>query len=202
MRTIDSIEQQICRAILANDVLTLQQLIEQGADINTRYRAAERLTPLIQAINLQRIEIIEMLLLAGANVHQSQYEITMPLWIATDLGNLDIVKLLLNAGANPNRGDVTSAPLHVAIAKDAPDIVEALIQAHADPNRICALGYTPLMTAAAKGNLVLCKRLVQAGATIDIHDEYGDTALTIAKALGHQDIVNFLRSSTSNPPQM
>lgn len=196
MRTIDSIEHQICRAILANDVLTLQQLIEQGADINTHYREAERLTPLIQAINLQKIEIVEMLLLAGADVHQSQYEITMPLWIATGLGSLGIVKLLLKAGANPNLGDVTSAPLHLAITKNNPDIVEALIQAHADLNRTCALGYTPLMTAASKGNLMICKRLVKAGANIDIHDDYGDTALTISESLDHQDIVNFLQSNT------
>ncbi|QUY43233.1 ankyrin repeat domain-containing protein [Acaryochloris marina] len=196
MKTIDSIEQKICRAILANNVLALQQLIEQGADVNIHYRAAERLTPLIQAINLQRVEIVDMLLLAGADVHQSQYEITMPLWIATDVGNLDIVKLLLNSGANPNYGDVTSAPLHLAIAKDTPDIVEALIQAHADLNRTCALGYTPLMTAVSKGNLMICKRLVKTGAIIDIHDDYGDTALTISESLDHQDIVNFLQSNT------
>lgn len=196
MRTLDSLEQQICRVILANDVLALQQLIEQGADVNIHYRAAEGLTPLIQAINLQRVSIVDMLLLARADVHQSQYEITMPLWVATNVGNLDMVKLLLNAGANPNRGDVTSAPLHLAIAKDIPDIVEALIQAQADLNRTCALGYTPLMTAASKGNLMLCKRLVKAGATIDSHDDYGDTALTIAESLDHQDIVNFLQSNT------
>ena len=90
MRTLDSLEQQICRVILANDVLALQQLIEQGADVNIHYRAAEGLTPLIQAINLQRVSIVDMLLLARADVHQSQYEITMPLWVATNVGNLDI----------------------------------------------------------------------------------------------------------------
>ena len=51
---------------------------------------------------------------------------------------------------------------------------------------------TPLMLAAAKGNLTKVKELLSLGADPNIQDKLGMTALSRAKNLGHSNIIKYL----------
>ena len=51
---------------------------------------------------------------------------------------------------------------------------------------------TPLMLAAAKGNLTKVKELLSLGADPNIQDNFGMTALSRAKNLGHNNIIEYL----------
>jgi len=110
-------------------------LIDAGYDVNQQsWNFAEGLTPLIQAINLGRVEVVEILLAAGADVYLCQYGEDTPLGLATSLNNLDIVKLLLEAGANPNFGGAVDSPLDRAATMESVALVKTLIEAGANIN--------------------------------------------------------------------
>jgi len=58
-------------------------------------------------------------------------------------------------------------------------------------------GNTPLMLAAAKGNINDVVRLLELGATPSIDDGHGMTARNRAKNLGHREIVSILDKATA-----
>ena len=185
-------------AILSQDLSKIQELIDRGYDVNEQHwNIAEGLTPLIQAINLGRVEVVRILLEVGADVHLSQYAEDTPLGLATSLNNLDIVKLLLKAGANPNNGGVGGDPLERAVEMGSVDLVKTLIEAGANIYRQSEGSRTLLMIAAADGHIEIVKILIKAGAVINFADEDGETALDKARFNGHQEVLNYLLQVTS-----
>lgn len=56
-------------------------------------------------------------------------------------------------------------------------------------------GWTPLYIAAWKGERIMVRMLLKAGATVNAKDHEGDTALSVANKAGHHDIVEVLRSA-------
>tara|TARA_R110002096_G_scaffold89149_2_gene203164 strand:+ start:375 stop:965 length:591 start_codon:yes stop_codon:yes gene_type:complete len=61
-------------------------------------------------------------------------------------------------------------------------------------NRLDGNDNTPLMLAAAKGNLEEVMKLISFGADPHIKDDFSMTALSRAKNLGHKHIVDYLES--------
>ncbi len=192
MNVIDEELTNIFEAILNNDLSRISELIARGVNINQQYFQTG-LTPLVQAINLCQIKIIQVLLEAGADVHLSQYIQTTPLGLATSLGNIEIIQLLLQAGANPNSGGIDDPPLHRAIQMERIDIIEILIKAGANLNQRNASNFTPLMEAANNGKFEMVKFLVETGKVyINAKDEDGETALDKARYWGYEEIINYL----------
>lgn len=74
-----------------------------------------------------------------------------------------------------------------------------LLKGGSDPNTTTADGVSPLMYAADKGNMYLCKILIQYGAEIDMQPSDGTSALHAATKANHTEIIQFLSEEGADP---
>ena len=121
---------------------------------------------------------------------------TVLVWAANN-GHLDIARLLIAKGVDANARDCdgrgNSALLCAVWSMDVP-MVKLLIKNGADPN-VGNSNWTPLMTAAwtmgserrgqgRKDFVAILKLLLAAGAMVNTRDKVGQTALSLAAAVG------------------
>lgn len=181
----------IFQATIDNDLARVRAIIKSGININQKHPQIQ-LTPLIQAINLRRIEIIKILLEAGADPNLCQDVYATPLELATSIGNIEVIELSLRAGANPNLCGIGSSALKRAIDIERIDIIKILIDAGADLNHKNA----SLIYAANNGKFEIVKFLVDTEVVyINAKNSDGETALDKAKYWGYQEIFDYLSPS-------
>ena len=157
------------------DLEKVRHLLSKGVDPNcvSTSRGTRGLTPLINAVNSENMDLVKILLEGGAdpniafNRNTSQ---ASPLCLATWYSNTKIVKLLLHAGADPNKANCEGwAPLHWAAFGSGTynwtEIVEMLLGAGANPDKADNLhGRTPLDLARRDGKYGMVKQLLVARA--------------------------------------
>ncbi|MEO0935041.1 MAG: ankyrin repeat domain-containing protein, partial [Cyanobacteria bacterium J06641_2] len=148
----------IFETIIDNNLPQLKEIIQSGINVNQKHSEIQ-LTPLIQAINLRRLEIIQILLEAGADPNLCQDIYATPLELATSLGNIKVIKILLRVGANPNFFGIGSSALERAIRIERIDIIKILIDAGADLNN----KNRSFIYAANNGKFEIVKLLVETG---------------------------------------
>ena len=143
----------------------------------------------------RHLETVKILLAAGADVRsRRRYEGT-PLHDAAQFGLIRIADLMISCGADVNSREDSEGrtPLHLAAANDRLRMVEYLLSkgadidsvAHGDPRppdpvpgeSLChrlvhrdesAIGMTPLQLAAREGHVTVVRRLVEAGASLNV----------------------------------
>lgn len=162
---------------LWGDTNTLQELLNQGAQIN----AFHDTTALRRAITNERKEAIKFLLEHGANPNMVD-ELGTPLLQAIDQGYPDGVRLLLQYGAKVNvKAKYVGTPLMLAASKGYQNIVKMLLDAGANVNLENKDGETALHKAlyakAKKNKIAIVKDLLDAGANPNIKDKDGDFML-------------------------
>lgn len=81
----------------------------------------------------------------------------------------------------------------IAIKLEKQKIFKYLIEQKADINKICE-DKSPLMYAVKYGNINFVKKLVEAGANINLENEEGRTAIDYAKKYEHKEILEYLQS--------
>ena len=104
-------------------------------------------------------------------------------------------RILLAAGAEVNaRSDNPFAvlPIHSAVAGNHDEVVAVLIDSGADVNARQRHGWTPLHGAAQNGSVTSVERLLAAGADADATNDDGATPISLARAAGHEAIVDLL----------
>lgn len=111
------------------------------------------------------------------------------------------VELLLQRGANVNcqDGDGRTA-LSYACEKGYLDAVKILVRNNADPEVLDAWGNTALMYAAVAGHSPVVEFLVRAfkrlGLQIDRQNKVGNSAVEVAKLLGHTECIFALTNNS------
>ena len=191
----------------AGDVKFVRALLKMGAEVDTTSTGA---TALHTAVQWDQLEIVRLLLAAGANPNAEDVDMCTPLMLAR---SLECVDLLLAAGAsvdfadqvgtevvhhhsdpeilgrlqeagatfNPTQPSSTTVLHRAAESGDLP-LAQYLLQQGADVNGATLWGLTPLMSAAEHGHTELMQLLLSAGADIEAVDESGRTALFYAAA--------------------
>ncbi len=110
-------------------------------------------------------------------------------------GHSEILLDLLEAGAVVDQRDpMGRTALLYGSTGPFPEAVKILLDKGADPNVVDSdEHFTPLMHAAAEGNLEVVKILMSNGADQTLKDIDGDNAAYFAQQAGHTTVVEFLQ---------
>ena len=133
------------------------------------------------------IEMVEMLLNAGANIEcRKSLGGNTPLMNAVwNARVLDLIKMLLERGANVNSVNYLGQTSLMCVTFDCASVVELLLDRGADINHEDNEGNTPLIIAASRNYLdvmnTLINTLINRGADIMHTNNKGQTGLTLAR---------------------
>ena len=156
-------------AITDRNITNVRSLLQVGVDPNSLIDKCcfynQKSPALVCAVCVQQFEIVELLLVYGAQVdlRESVYNITA-LQESARGGNLRIARKLVESGAGVNLNEDSEK-------------------------------YTPLMLAAIFGHLDVVKYLVEQGANLNAVDYNGKTAKQSALDYNYHEIATFLASA-------
>ncbi|HEY9692719.1 MAG TPA: ankyrin repeat domain-containing protein [Oculatellaceae cyanobacterium] len=137
-------------AIIQGDIEAVQALINNGADVN-QFDWKTEYFPLGMAIAKNRVDIVQLLLEAGASPNSGDISDT-GLDIAVSNNQMEIFQLLLDAGADVNPGiEDNYRVIMLAALLGRLEMVQKLVAAGADVNT-WSQGNTALMNAARNGH--------------------------------------------------
>jgi uncharacterized protein len=157
----------VADAAQAHDREAVKALLKQAADVNGAQ--GDGMTALHWAAQNNDVELVQMLLYAGANVKATtRINGYTPLLLAARAGNGPALPPLLAAGADVNGATAngTTALMFAAASGDVA-AVAALLDHGADVNaRDSVRGLTPIMFAAASDRAAVVRLLAQRGADV------------------------------------
>ncbi|KAM0803711.1 ankyrin repeat-containing domain protein [Usnea florida] len=158
-------------------------------------------TPLHYAIRGKSADIIDKLLLAGANREATIAPLKLtPLMVAVQENGLATVVRLLKFGVNINASNWAGmTSLHLAVEKGHFGIVKALLDHGANPDACDNWKFSCLHVAAKGGHLEIVKALLDHGANLDACDNRYSSCLHYAAKGGHFEIVKALLDHGANP---
>ena len=205
---------------------TVRALLDLGADIHSRNRLGE--TALFKAAAMGNCRIIQVLVEYGADIHAHSELGRSVLFstIESDHGRPEkVVPLLLDLGANPHSQDSAGdTALARAAAKGLSRTVKVILDHKPNIDTSNGVGDTALtlaagteatlegpkpydarypdvaflMATAMERCLITIDGLLTHGASVDLKNKTGDTALTLAAATGKLDAVKLLLSHGAN----
>jgi ankyrin repeat protein len=171
-------------AAKAGNATAVRAELQKKADVNAP--AVDGSTALHWAVHHNALEIVDLLIGAGANVKAANRYGVTPLSLAATNGSARIVERLLRGGADPNAALPGGETVLMTAARTGEvAVLNALLEANADVNaRENARGQTALMWAAAENNVAAIKVLVEAGADVNARTSEGAAARPPAPTTG------------------
>lgn len=154
------------QAAKRNDVAAVRALLKQREDVNRP--EGDGATALHWAAYHGNVEILSLLIGAGARADAANDLAITPLAIAADNSHAPIVERLLELGANPNAASETGVtPLMRAARTGSAAAVRALLARNADVNAAeRERKQTPLMWAVSQRHPEIVKLLLDRGADV------------------------------------
>ncbi|GIY73435.1 poly polymerase tankyrase [Caerostris extrusa] len=136
-------------------------------------------------------DVVKVLIKHKANVDKltnAQHDKLTPLMFASQKGHLDVVKLLVEHNAQIKQ---RTALTH-AVINGHTHITSFLLRLGANPNATDTSGNTLVHYAAAYGWYFSLKLLIEAGASLNLKNDWKITPLSLAFMKGHMGLVDFL----------
>lgn len=158
----------------------VQALLKQRIDVNTA--DVDGMTPLHWAAHWDELEVVKLLLAAGANAKAANRYGVTPLHEASLVADVPMMEALLKAGATPDSGyGAGETPLMIAARTGNVNAVKLLVEHQAAINGAEEFrGQTPLMFAAAENHADVVKFLIDHGAEVNAHSakfNFGDVKM-------------------------
>lgn len=185
--------------MLARSAAAAKALLAAGDDDPSYLETADiaGLTALTHAAARCSLEVVQVLLQAGANPQTATDQGLTPLHYAArlraDLGACQVLDLLRLAGADVNEeADDGTTPLLLSTESGDPDVVRWLLESGADPDQQDGHGMSALIKAAQGWNEAIVTLLLEHGADPGLSTDDGETALQNARKAGHDTIVELL----------
>ena len=172
-----------CQDDSARNTDIVAALLEHRADVNEAYRG-DGFTPLMQSAKTGNLEMIGLLLEAGADVERVCKDGRSALFVAIEKGRIDMALRLLSSSSGPVdalRIDRGRTALMEAARRGQADVVKALVEHGADVDLVDDRHKTALMLSLEKGvsNKKLLK-LLMSETSVNLADETGATPLEVA----------------------
>jgi ankyrin repeat protein len=163
----------LVEAAARGDLATVRALIGQKTDVNAA--RVDGTTALHAAVNVDRLDIADALLRAGARAAAADRYGVTPLYLASLNGNADMIRRLLDAGADPNAVDPGGeTALMTAARTGAPAALRALLERGASIDaREPEFGQTALMIAVLENQRAAIDLLLEAGASPNVQTRKG-----------------------------
>ncbi len=183
---------ELVEAARSNDPVSLQELLEAGADPDSR--ASDGSTALHWAAHWDDMSMAEALIRAGAQTNAANRFHVKPLMLAAANGSAAMIKALVSAGADPNASLPAGETVLMAAARTGkPAAIRALLAhgASVDAQEEWK-GQTGLMWAAGEGHAEAVAALLEAGPDVSAKSKGGYSALLFAARQGHIDVVRAL----------
>jgi ankyrin repeat protein len=157
------------------DVAAVRALIGQRADVNAV--GVDGSAPLHRAVHADHMEIVDLLLRAGADVTKGDRYGVTALYLAAVNGNTAMMARLLDAGADPNAIDAAGeTPLMTAARTGVPSALRLLLDRGARVDaRDAEFQQTALMLAVRENHAESVALLIARGATVDARTRVGVT---------------------------
>jgi ankyrin repeat protein len=176
----------------------IRALLKQRVDVNTPQ--ADGMTALHWATYHDDVELVTLLVRAGANVQAANRYGVTPLSLACTNGDGAMVEMLLKAGADPNAAlPGGETPLMTAARTGAVASVKALVSRGANvDSKDERRGQTALMWAAAEGHADVVQALIDADADFATRVPSGFTPLLFAVREGRIDVLRVLLKAGAN----
>ena len=192
-------------AAAAGETKVATLLLERGAKVDRANLAGS--TALLRAAIADERRSVKLLLSAKANPNVVNRRGLTAVTAAAFNGNERLLAMLLEAGAAPNPIDATGkSPIVYGAAKGFAAIVSQLLDAGVPVDGRAGQDLTALMWAAGHGNDVppdegieTARLLLEQGASVDLTDDRGRTALMIAAERGHDEMVGVLLAAGADP---
>ena len=174
------------------DLTVVEILVASGADASIRSNTGE--TPLHVAATYGSHEVVSTLLDRGVEIDVVRSDGYSALMCAAIWRKPPAIgEALIAAGADVNLRSTSSgrAALHHAAGNGSDALVRALLQSGADKDIRTNNGTTPVMTAAARGQLIVFDTLLGAGADLHLRcTSDGSSLLHHAAGGGNAEIVS------------
>ena len=207
----ETIEEMLCTAILDENVLALQELIDQGANLN--YPCQDEYFPLAFACYFGNygkghLKTVKVLVENGAELESLDRNNMTPLMLAMANRCNEIVEYLISKGANVNHripltNNLEGSPLAYAVNFGLSDFAKVLLNNGAKVNSL-HLG-RPLIYKALDGELffdeealAIADLMIEKGADINATDSNGMTPIFYAAYEGEFKTMKFLINRGAN----
>ena len=182
-------------AAMSGDLEAITLILSRNVDINHTDQNSAGYSALIYAIIKNRVDVVKCLLANGANVNHKTIEGSTALHGAANTrGNKDMLLLLIEARADVNARDVDgNTALNLASVNGFLGASALLLDSRADVNTADERCFeTPLMNAVIGNHQDVVQMLLSRGASLELRNRSGMTALTFACTRGNLNIVRSL----------
>jgi ankyrin repeat protein len=192
----------LAEAVLLRNRTAAENFLALGVDPNEP--EADGTTPLMRAVQLQLPDLAKLLIDASADVKKANYYGVTPLYVAARAGDSDATRTLLQAGADANVALPASGETVLMTAAKAgnAEVVRALLTGGIDGVSLAQLGEARAAARAAEaaGYAAQTNPAIATNyADVNARERwYGRTALMVAAAEGHADVVELLIEAGSD----
>ncbi|CAE7728119.1 ANK1 [Symbiodinium sp. CCMP2456] len=185
----------LMQAIVNNYAQEVESILQrpQDPDLISKPGSSPEPSALHLALQLRRVQIVELLLEAWADVDKPDLRGSSPLFKAVDIHHLEVIRALLAARADADKANLRGeTPLFNAATNGLAEAARLLVDAGADKNKVSCCGKSPLHMAILRGHSAVARVLLETRADLNCTSRHGSTPLGMAAELGELETARLL----------